>query len=137
MKNDEKVYMQLRNFQQVVKWVEVYYEHLLQLTNWLQVKATNVFFTSIFRASLKPYNRLATTSMTKDTLIKHKEGAIISLLEFLFFLLEILVKKLPLWTNMKKTFQSFWTSCFESIHCDLAMYFFIRHRLAFLTSHFN
>jgi hypothetical protein len=31
MKNDEEVYMQLRNFQQVCKWVEVYYERLFKM----------------------------------------------------------------------------------------------------------
>jgi hypothetical protein len=52
MKNDEEVYMQLWNIQQqIAKRVEVYYEHLLKLTNYLQVKATNVFLTTIFRAS--------------------------------------------------------------------------------------
>jgi hypothetical protein len=35
MKNDEKVYMQLKNLQQVGKQVEVYYEHLLKLANYL------------------------------------------------------------------------------------------------------
>jgi len=49
MKNDENFYMQLRNFQQqVYEWVEVHYKRLLKLTNYLQVKATNVFLTTIF-----------------------------------------------------------------------------------------
>ncbi len=39
MKNDEKGYMQLRNLQQQVsERVEVYYEHLLKLANYLQEK---------------------------------------------------------------------------------------------------
>ncbi len=84
MKNDEEVYMQLRNFQQqFCEWVEVYYEQLLKLANCLQVKATNVFLINIFRVGLQPYLRLASAGMTKDTLVKHKEVAIISLLKFL------------------------------------------------------
>jgi hypothetical protein len=44
MKNNKEVYMLLRNLQQQVgEWVEVYYERLLKLANYLQVKATNVF----------------------------------------------------------------------------------------------
>jgi hypothetical protein len=36
MKNDEEVYMQLKNIQQqIVKHVEVYYESLLKLANYL------------------------------------------------------------------------------------------------------
>jgi hypothetical protein len=44
--------------------------------NWL-VKAIDVFLTTIFKASLQPYLKLATTSMTRDIFIKHKEAAII------------------------------------------------------------
>ncbi len=70
--------MQLGNLQQQVnKRVEVYYECLLKLSNYLQVKATNVFFITIFRASLQPYLRLATTSMARDTFIKHKKVVMI------------------------------------------------------------
>ncbi len=55
MKNDEKVYMQLRNIQQQVsKLVEVYYEGLLKLANYFQVKATYVFLTTIFRVEKIP-----------------------------------------------------------------------------------
>jgi hypothetical protein len=36
------------------------------------VKAIDVFLTIISRTSLQPYLRLATTSMMRDTLIKHK-----------------------------------------------------------------
>jgi hypothetical protein len=60
-----------------------------------------------------------------------------ALLEFLIFLLEILVKKDPFWIGVKKTSQSFWTSCFEHVHCDWAMYFLTMPRLAFLTSTFQ
>jgi hypothetical protein len=51
MKNDEIVYMQLKNLQQQDdKWVEVYYECLLKLATCLQVKAINVFFITNFKA---------------------------------------------------------------------------------------
>jgi hypothetical protein len=49
---------------------------LLKLVNYLQVKTTNVFLTIIFRTSLQPYLRLATTGMARDTFIKHKEVVI-------------------------------------------------------------
>jgi len=35
VKNDEEVYMQLKNFQQVDEHVEVYYKRLLKLANYL------------------------------------------------------------------------------------------------------
>ncbi len=41
------------------------------------MKTTNVFLITIFRASLQPYLRLATTCMTRNTLIKHKEATVI------------------------------------------------------------
>jgi hypothetical protein len=54
MKNDEIFYMRLKNLQQEVgELVKVYYEHLLKLANYLQVKATNAFLTTIFRTYLK------------------------------------------------------------------------------------
>lgn len=78
MKNEEKLYMQLGNLQQQVnKRVEVYYECLLKLSNYLQVKATNVFFITIFRASLQPYLKITIVGMTRDTFIKHKEIVVI------------------------------------------------------------
>jgi hypothetical protein len=45
--------------------------------------------------------------------------------------------KNPFWTSVKKTFQSFWTSHFENVHCDWVVYFFTMPRLAFLTCHFD
>jgi hypothetical protein len=78
VKNEKEVYMQLKNLQQQVgEWVEFYYERLLKLANYLQVKATNVFLTSIFITCLQPYLRLAIVSMAKNTLIKHEEAAMI------------------------------------------------------------
>jgi hypothetical protein len=56
--------------------VEVYYEHLFKLANYLQVKATNVFLITIFIASLQPYLKITMSSMARDTLIKHKEVAV-------------------------------------------------------------
>jgi len=53
VKNDEEVYMQLKNFQQQVgKRVKIYYECLFKLANCSQVQATNGFLITIFRASL-------------------------------------------------------------------------------------
>jgi hypothetical protein len=60
--------------QQTVECVEVYYEHLLKLTNCLQVRATNVFLTTVFKVSLLPYLSLATVGMKRNTLIEHKEA---------------------------------------------------------------
>jgi hypothetical protein len=74
MKNDEKVYMRLKNLQQQVsEWVEVYYKHLLKLANCFQVKVIDVFFTTNFKPCLQPYFRLVTIGMIRDTLIRHKE----------------------------------------------------------------
>jgi hypothetical protein len=39
------------------------------------------------------------------------------------FLLTNLVKKYPIWTYIKKTIQSFWTSQFQHIHCDWGGFF--------------
>ncbi len=45
--------MQWRNFQQQVgEWIEVYYERLLKPANYLQVKATDVFLTTICNHTL-------------------------------------------------------------------------------------
>jgi hypothetical protein len=41
------------------------------------MKVINVFFTTIFRTNLQPYFKLVTTSLIRDTMIKHKEVAII------------------------------------------------------------
>ncbi len=41
------------------------------------MKVIDVFLTIIFRACLQSYLELVTTSMTRDTLIKHKEVAMI------------------------------------------------------------
>ncbi len=52
--------------------MEVYYEHLLKLANCLQVKATYVFLTIVFKVGLLPYLWLTTIGVKCDTLIKHK-----------------------------------------------------------------
>ncbi len=67
----------MQNIQQTIKHVEVYYEHLLKLTNYLQVRTTNVFLTTVFRAGLLPYLKLTTTRMKRDTLIEHKEVVVV------------------------------------------------------------
>jgi hypothetical protein len=47
--NDEEVYMQWNNLQQQVdEQVEIYYECLLKLANYLQVKVFDVFLITIF-----------------------------------------------------------------------------------------
>jgi hypothetical protein len=68
VKNDEEVYMQLRNLQQLGERIEVYYECLLKLVNYLQVKAIDVFLTTIFIKELQAYLILTTIGMVKDTL---------------------------------------------------------------------
>jgi hypothetical protein len=77
VQNAKEVCMQWKNLQQVSEWVEIYYECLLKLVNFLQVKATNVFLITIFIANLQPYFKLTTIGMVRNTLIKHKEIAII------------------------------------------------------------
>ncbi len=70
--------MQLQNIQQqTIECVEVYYKHLLKLANCLHVKTIDVFFTTIFIIGLLLYLILETTSMKRDTLIEHKEVAIV------------------------------------------------------------
>jgi len=49
----------------------------LKLANCLQVKAIDVYLTTIFKACLLPYLRLATTKMKRNILIEHKEATII------------------------------------------------------------
>jgi hypothetical protein len=76
MKNDEEVYMQLKNIQQqTVEHVEVYYESLLKLANYIKFRTTNVFLTTIFKASSLPYQKLTTKSFKRNTLIEHNEVA--------------------------------------------------------------
>jgi DNA primase len=76
MKNDEEVYMQLKNIQQqTIEHVEVYYESLLKLANYLQFRTTNVFLTTIFRVGSLPYQKLTTKSFKRNTLIEHNEVA--------------------------------------------------------------
>jgi len=68
VKNDEEVYMQQRNLQQVDERIKVCYQRLLKLVNYLQVKAIVVFLTTIFIEELQSYFRLATIGMVRDTL---------------------------------------------------------------------
>jgi hypothetical protein len=58
--------MQLKNIQQQVgEQIEVYYKCLLKLVNCLQVKTIDVFLTTILKASLQPYFKLAIVGMTR------------------------------------------------------------------------
>jgi len=49
----------------------------LKLTNYLQVKATNVFLTTIFKVGLLPYLKLIAVRMKINTLIEHKEVVVV------------------------------------------------------------
>jgi len=42
------------------------------------MKVINVFLITIFKIGLQPYLKLATTCMTRDTFIKHKEVTMIN-----------------------------------------------------------
>jgi hypothetical protein len=77
VKINEEVYMQLENIQQTTELVEVYYECMLKIINYLYVKTTNVCFTTTFKASLLPYLISTTTGMKRKTLIEHKEVVIV------------------------------------------------------------
>ncbi len=68
MKNDEEVYMQRKNLQQVDERIEVYYECLLKLANYLQVKVIDVLLTTIFIEKLQAYLILTTIGIVKNTL---------------------------------------------------------------------
>jgi hypothetical protein len=68
----------LKNLQQQVgERIEVYYECLLKLTNYLHVKTTYVFFTTIFKTGLLPYLTLTIGGVKRDTLMEHKEATIV------------------------------------------------------------
>jgi hypothetical protein len=45
--------------------------------NKLHVRATNVFFTTIFRVGLLPYLKLVTIGMKRNTLFEHKEVTVL------------------------------------------------------------
>ncbi len=49
----------------------------MKLTNYQQVRAIDVFFTTIFKAGLLPYLRLTNVGMKKNTLIEHKEIVVV------------------------------------------------------------
>jgi hypothetical protein len=56
--------MQLRNIQQqIIKCVEVCYECMLKLTNYLQIITIDIFVTIVFKAKLLPYLILAILTM--------------------------------------------------------------------------
>jgi hypothetical protein len=49
----------------------------VKLTNHQQVRAIDVFLTTIFKAGLLPYLRLAIVGLKRNTLIEHKEIVIV------------------------------------------------------------
>lgn len=53
--------------------LEVYYEHILKLTNYLHHKANNN--TTFFRVGLVPYLWVATIGMRRNNLFLHKKVA--------------------------------------------------------------
>ncbi len=56
--------MQLRNIQQqIIKCVEVCYECMLKLTNYLQIIMIDIFVTIVFKTRLLPYLILAILTM--------------------------------------------------------------------------
>jgi hypothetical protein len=56
--------MQLRNIQQqIIKCVEVCYECMLKLTNYLQIITIDILVTIVFKARLFPYLILAILTM--------------------------------------------------------------------------
>ncbi len=73
MQTDEQVYMTFRIIKQgATKKVEVYYEQILKLVNCLQDKADDSLLIFL-RASLVPYQRVATPNIKPNSLFKHKE----------------------------------------------------------------
>jgi hypothetical protein len=72
MINNEQVYMQLKMFKQDhMEKMEVYYEHLMKLTNNLQKKTTNSILTTMLKFDLQPYLRI-TKIRCKGIKRKHK-----------------------------------------------------------------
>jgi hypothetical protein len=53
--------------------VEVYYEWILKLANYLQHKQDDGLLTTFFQVKLIPYLWIAIARMKQDTLFKHKE----------------------------------------------------------------
>ncbi len=52
--------------------VEVYYEHISQLTNCFQHQTNDSLLTTFFWVGLHPYLWVATLRMKRDTLFEHK-----------------------------------------------------------------
>lgn len=48
-KNDKQIYMNLWSMKEEEECVEVYYEQVFKLVNHLQIKATDMYFTTISR----------------------------------------------------------------------------------------
>jgi len=68
--------MALRVIKQIMdEKVEVYYEHILKLTNYLNHKAYDNLLMTFFRTKLVPYLQEAITWMKQDILFFHNEVA--------------------------------------------------------------
>jgi hypothetical protein len=55
------------------KKVEVYYEWIFKLANYLQHKVNDNLLTTFFRVGLVRYLRITIAGMKRDTLFEHKE----------------------------------------------------------------
>lgn len=59
--------------QGVDKKVEVYYEQIFKLANYLQHKVDDNLLNTFFHVGLIPYLQVANARMKRDTLFEHKE----------------------------------------------------------------
>ncbi len=59
--------------QEEIERVEVYYERIQKLVHGLQVPTIDNFLTSVFKASLQLYLKIAIARMKRSTLQQHKE----------------------------------------------------------------
>ncbi len=68
------MYVALRVIKQVInKKVEVYYERILKLANYLNHKVDNNLFMTLFQAGLVPNLWVTNIRMKRDTLFLHKK----------------------------------------------------------------
>jgi hypothetical protein len=56
--------------------VEVYYECILKLANFLQHQANNKLLTIFFQVGLQPYLWITIGGMKRDTLFEHNEAIV-------------------------------------------------------------
>ncbi len=57
--------------------MEVYYEWIQKLANGLQVPTTHNFLTTMFKASLQSYLKIATSGMKQLTLQQNEEATML------------------------------------------------------------